>query len=97
MSGQSGEKNNKPKEVPDSLRPTSSRTNQSSLTCVCVGGRLSSRIRFSNCGLLSEMSILVLDTAAGNLTSAGNWMRSGTATNTHTQPGIIVINKAQNI
>lgn len=85
--------NNKAKQVkkiPDSLRPASSRTNQSSLTCVYAGGRLSSRIRFSNIGLVSEIAILVLATAVGTLTSAGNWMRSRTVTNTNIQSGIIV-------
>lgn len=84
-------KTNKPKRVkkiPDSLEPTSSRANQSALTCVCVSGRLSSRTRFPNWGLVSEIAILVLATAAGALTPAGNWMRSGTATNT--QPGIFL-------
>lgn len=55
-----------------------------------MSGRLSSRIRFPNCGIVSETAILVLATAVGTLASAGNWMRSGTATNTNTQSGIIV-------
>lgn len=70
------------KRIPDSSRSTSSRTNQSSLTCVT--GYLSSRIRFSNCGFISEAGVVVWATAAGTLASAGNWTRSGTKTNTNT-------------
>lgn len=77
------------RKIPDSFAPTSSRTNQSSLTCVCGRGRLSSRIRFSNCGLVLETVILVLATAVWALLSAGNWIRSGAATNTNEQPGVI--------
>ncbi len=81
---------NRCEKIPDSLASTSSRTNQSSLKCVCVSGRLSSRIRFSNCGLVSEIVTLVLVTAVGALSCAGNCMRSGTVTTENTQPGITV-------
>lgn len=78
------------KQIPDSLVPPSRRTNQSSLTCVYVSGRLSSRIRFPNCGFVSGMAILVLTTADGAVTSTGYWRRSGRATNANTQQGIIL-------
>lgn len=83
-------KNKQVRKIPDSLGATSSSTNQSSLTCVCVTGCLSSRIRFPNCGLISETEILVFAAVCGARTSAGYWMRSGRATNTNTQQGIIM-------
>lgn len=88
---QQKQQNKQVRKIPDFLGTTSSSTNQSSLTCVCVTGRLSSRIRFPNCGLGSEIEILVLATVVGALTSAGYWMGSGRATNTNTQQGIIEI------
>lgn len=75
------------KKIPDALRSPSSRTNQLSLTRVCEG--LSSRIRFSNPGLVSEIVIFFVAAAgAGTVTCAGSWERSETAANTNTQPGV---------
>lgn len=48
-----------------------------------MGGSLSSRIRFSNFGFLSEILIFVVVATAGSPTSAGSRMRSGAAADTN--------------
>lgn len=79
-------------KIPDALRSPSSRTNQLSLTRVCEG--LSSRIRFSNPGLVSEIVIFFVAAAgAGTVTCAGSCSRSETAANTNTQPGVTHLSK----